>query len=78
MLSGIRDRSNLGGYLIMLTLSSKTPSSYFTPKQAALICFQNNETELDGWTYKIEDVGNNKGLVVIRVYDEDNHPLGYF
>jgi hypothetical protein len=78
MYGWLRDRSNLGSNLIMLMLSSETPSSYFTPKQAALICFQNNETEMDGWTYKVEDVGNNKGLVVIRVYDEDNHPLGYF
>jgi hypothetical protein len=56
----------------------ETPSSYFTVKQAKFICAQNNETEMDGWTYKIEDVGNDKGLVVIRVYDEENHPLGYF
>jgi hypothetical protein len=54
-----------------------TPSSYFTPKQAAFICSQNNVTD-DEWTYKAEDVGNKRGLVVIRVYDEDGQPLGYF
>jgi len=62
----------------MLTLSMETPSSFFTVRQAKFICAQNNETEMDGWTYKIEDVGNAKGLVVIRVYDEENYPLGYF
>jgi hypothetical protein len=61
----------------MQTLSMDTPSSYFTPKQAAFICYQNNVTD-DEWTYKVEDVGNEKGFVVIRVYDEDNQPLGYF
>jgi hypothetical protein len=54
-----------------------TPSSFFTLKQALFICSQNNVTD-DEWTYKVEDVGNNKGLVVIRVYDEDGLPLGYF
>jgi len=61
----------------MLTLNMDTPSSYFTPKQAAFICSQNNVTD-DEWTYKVENVGNEKGFVVIRVYDEDNQPLGYF
>ena len=61
----------------MQTLSMDTPSSYFTPKQAAFICSQNNVTD-DEWTYKVEDVGNKRGLVVIRVYDENGHPLGYF
>ena len=61
----------------MQTLSMDTPSSYFTPKQAAFICSQNNVTD-DEWTYKAEDVGNKRGLVVIRVYDEDGQPLGYF
>jgi hypothetical protein len=60
----------------MLTLSMDTPNSYFTVKEAKFICSQNNE--LDDWKYKIEDVGNDKGLVVIRVYDEENNPLGYF
>jgi len=62
----------------MLTLSTETPQSYFTPKQAQFICYQNNADELDEWTYKVEDVNNSKGLVVIRVYDETGHPLGYF
>lgn len=54
----------------------ETPNNYFTVKQAKFICSQNNE--LDDWKYKIEDVGNDKGLVVIRVFDEENNPLGYF
>jgi len=61
----------------MQTLSMDTPSSFFTLKQALFICSQNNVTD-DEWTYKVEDVGNKRGLVVIRVYDEDGHPLGYF
>jgi hypothetical protein len=61
----------------MLTLSMDTPTSFFTLKQALFICSQNNVTD-DEWTYKVEDVGNSKGFVVIRVYDEDGLPLGYF
>jgi len=62
----------------MLTLSMKTPSNYFTPKQAQFIVYQNNADELDGWTYKVVDIGNSKGLVAIQVFDEEGQLLGYF
>jgi hypothetical protein len=70
------NQSTLKGHS-MQTLSMDTPSSFFTLKQALFICSQNNVTD-DEWTYKVENVGNSKGLVVIRVYDENNQPLGYF
>jgi len=62
----------------MLTLSTETPQTYFTRDQAERICAQCTADETEGWTYKVEDVNNSKGLVVIRVYDETGHSLGYF
>jgi hypothetical protein len=61
---------------IMQVLSMKTPTNYFTVSEAKFICNQNN-SELEEWTYKIIDVGNAKNLVVIGVY-EGNQFLGYF
>jgi len=62
----------------MLTLSTETPQTYFTRDQAERICTQCTADETEGWTYKVENVNNSKKLVAIRVFDETNHPLGYF
>jgi hypothetical protein len=50
----------------------------FTPSNAKKIIDSNNQYEVDGWSYKIEDIGNSKGLVAIAVYDEENVLIGYF
>lgn len=61
----------------MFTLSIETPTNYYEPAAARFIAAQC--TADDGeWTYKAEPVGNDRGLLVIRVYDESGEPLGYF
>jgi hypothetical protein len=61
----------------MLTLSTELPTTYYAPAAARILAEQC--TADDGeWTYKAENIGNQKGLLVIRVYDETGHPLGYF
>lgn len=60
----------------METLLDK-PTNYFTPASARFLAAQC--TADDGeWTYKAEPIGNDRGLLVIRVYDESGKPLGYF